>query len=210
MLFLRLAHLGTKQGFRFCTISGRKLAPAVLLVIELILLEQLVPTFLESALAPVLCPENSSRSSLFCHTSCPFYLFQTFPTTGGQRCSKIAEAEFLSLTSRLRQSQCEALFAAQSPFWLVLQPANARTPSFMVIITINPFQSQTLSMALTLVFADLIFLTRPDIGVKIVDRWTHAIRHQPFHNSRRTRCATSMQQHLVTTLWNQNSRLFQL
>lgn len=210
MLFLRLTHLGSQQGFRVRTVSGRKLTPTVLLVIELILLEQLVPAFLQSSLAPVLCPEHGSRYLSHGFLSCPFYLFQTLPTTGGQCGSKIAEAKFLSLTGRFRQSQRKALLTAQSPLRLVFQPANACTPSFMVIIAINPFQPQALSMALTLVLADLIFLTRPDIGVEIEDGGTHAIRHQPFNNGRRTGCTTSMQQHLVATLRNQNSRLFQL
>ena len=138
----------------------------------------------------------------------PFYLFQTLPTTGGQCCSKIAEAEFLSLTGCLSESQSEALLTAQSPFGLVLQPTNATAPPFMVVITVYPLQSQALSMTLTLVLSDFIFLAWPDIRIKIENGGTHAIRHQPLNNSRRTWCATSMQQHLVATLRNQNSWLF--
>ena len=183
MLFLRLAHLGTQQRFGVRAISGRELASAVLLVIEVVLLEQLVATLLESALAPVLSPELGSWSNLFCHMSCPLYLFQTLPATGGQRGGEIAEAQLLSLESCLGQSQRKALLTAQSPFGLVLQPANACTPPFVVIVTVYPFQSQTPGMALTLVLADLVFLARPDIGIEIEDGGTHAISHQPLHNS---------------------------
>ena len=61
MLQLGLAHLPTQQGLgkesRGTTLPCRELATAILLVVEVVLVQQLVATLLQTSLAPVLRPE---------------------------------------------------------------------------------------------------------------------------------------------------------
>ena len=182
MLLLRLSHLSTQQGLSVRAVSGRELTSAILLIIKVVLFEQLITTFLQATLAPVLCPEHRSGHFGHCFLSCPFYLFQTLPATGGQRGGEIAEAQLLSLTSRLGESQRETLFTAKSPFGLVLQPADVTTPCFVVVVAVNPTDAQTLGMTFALVFSNLVLLTRPDIRVIIEYGGAHAIVHQPLNN----------------------------
>ncbi len=52
----------------------------------------------------------------------------------------------------------------------------------MVVIAINPLNTQTLRMTLTLVLTDFVLLARPYIGVKIKDGGAHVMLKQPLNN----------------------------
>ena len=115
-------------------------------------------------------------------------------------------AEFLGFLRCLCQSERKALLTATSPLWFVLQAADAFTPLFMIVVTIDPRQSQCFRMAFTLVLSDLIFLTGPDIRIVIEYRRTDIMLHQPLDNRRGTWRTTSMQQNLLNPLRNYNRR----
>jgi hypothetical protein len=38
-------------------------------------------------------------------------------------------------------------------------------------------------MALALLLADFVLLTRPDVGIEIIDNGLYAVSHQPFYDS---------------------------
>ena len=186
MLALGLTHLGTQQGFGVRPITSRELTAAILLVIKSIFLEQLVATLLQATLAPVLRPEvNILRVCIDCFLSCEpstVNLFQTLPTAGGQRGGEIRNAEFLCLTGCRRQTHKEALLTAMSTLRFTLKSLDTATPRGVVVVAINPLNAQRLSVAFTLVLADVILLARPDIGIVIENRGAHTIGQQPLDN----------------------------
>ena len=160
----------------------RELTAAILLVVEVILSEQLVPTLLKASLPPVLGPEGGPLDSQFCLTTSPFYLLQTLPTAGSQRRRKILNTKTFRFLSGSLQSKREALFAASAPFRLSLQTADALQPMVVVVVAIDPPDTEALSMALTLVLADLVFLKGEDVRIIIEDGGAHVVGQHPLHN----------------------------
>ena len=152
-------------------ISHGKLATAVLLVIEVKFFQQLIPPFIKAALAPVLRPERRLRHRRLCQMTCTLNLFQTLPSAGGQCRGEIADTECLGLLRRGRQPQQETLFAASSSLRLSLQSAHILSPLLVIIVAIDPGQTQPLRMTFTLLFADLVLLPGPDIRIVIEYRW---------------------------------------
>ena len=72
--------------------AGRKFTPAILLIIEMIVSEQLVPAILKPALAPVLIPKDGSFDSLLRQMTGAIDLLQTLPARGGQRRGEIFQS----------------------------------------------------------------------------------------------------------------------
>ena len=170
----------------------REFTATILLVIEVKFFQQLVTTFIEATLAPVLGPKGGTLNSLFCKMPSILDLFEALPTAGGKCGGKVLDAKFLCLTGSNGQAEGKALLASTASFRLTFQPADILTPLFVVVIAINPGHSETLGMTLTLVLSDLIFLTRKDIRIVIENGRAYIMLYQPFNNGRRTRCTTGM------------------
>ena len=181
MLTFSFTHLLAQHGFGK-RLTRRKFTTTILLIVESIFFQQLVSTFLQTTLPPVLCPEIDTANSLLSSMTSTFYLLQTFPTTGGQCRSKIFDIEFCCFSCSSHQSNGKTLFTTSSTFRLTFQSTDTRTPRFMIVVIVYPFNAQRGRMTLTLLFAYLILFTRPYIGIIIVDGWAHTIRNQPFNN----------------------------
>ena len=162
----------------------RELAAAVLLVVEVVLLKQLVTTFLKTSLPPVLSPKCRPFDSLFCLTTSPLYLLQALPTARSQRCCKVLNTKTFRFLSSSLQSKREALLAASTPFGFSLQTADALQPMVVVVIAIDPLDAKALSMPLALVLTDLVFLKGKDVRIVIEDGGTHVMSQHPLHNGR--------------------------
>ena len=200
---LSLFHLFTFLPFRILT-------AAVLLVIEVKFFQQLITAFIEATLAPVLRPKDSSFDSLLCQMAGILYLFQTFPTRGRQRSSEVFDTEFFGFSSCNSQTERKAQFTATASLWFSFESTDVLPPMFVVVVAINPCESETLCMALTLVLADLILLKRIDIRIVIEYHRTNIVLHQPLDNRRGTRGTTGMQQNLSAPVWNNNRCFFHL
>lgn len=111
-----------------------------------------------------------------------FYLLETLPAAGGQRGGKPADAQFMGFAGSGYESQREALLAATPTLRLAFQAKDAVQPLFVVIVTINPLNSEAFGMAFALVLADLVLLKGVDIGIIIEYGGTHTIIEQPFNN----------------------------
>ena len=115
-----------------------KLTAAILLIIKLVLLEQLVTTFVESALAPVLLPELSAGNGLLGFHTCGGNLLNALPTGRGQGGSKETQTLSEGFLSSTGQPHQEALTAATAPFRLPLQSLHTAKPKLVVIVTVYP------------------------------------------------------------------------
>jgi hypothetical protein len=79
----------------------------------------------------------------------------------------------------------------------------------MVVVAINPGESETLCMAFALVLTDFVFLEGKDIRIVIENGRTNIMLYQPLYNGRGARGATSMKQYLASQiLWYYNRRPF--
>ena len=165
---------------------------AVLLIVEVVLLQKLVATLLKATLTPVLSPEDyagrchrcSCIDQLFCLVAGALYLLQALPTAGSQCGSKIFDAKFLGLLGCLDESQGKALFTAAASLRLALQSTDPLSPAFVIVVTINPPEPQTLCMTLALLLADFVFLARIDIGIVIKNGRAYIVLHQPLDDGR--------------------------
>jgi hypothetical protein len=52
----------------------------------------------------------------------------------------------------------------------------------MVVITVNPLNTKTLSMPFTLILANLVFLTRVDIGIIVENGRLYIMGKHPLHD----------------------------
>ena len=118
----------------------------------MVLLEQLVATILQTALAPVLCPEAREGGAhprplpkgwevgdyFLGSKTGTVDLLETLPAAGGQRGGKIRDAELLSLAGGSGKTQGKALFAATATLGFVLQSADMLQPRRMVVVVVNP------------------------------------------------------------------------
>ena len=161
-----------------------ELATTILLVVEVKFFQELVAPFLQATLAPVLIPEGGALDSLLCQMTSPIDLFETLPTTGSKGCREVLQSKFFRLPGSLRQTECKALLTPSAPFRFTLKATHILSPLVMIIIAINPSETETLCMAFTLVLADLIFLTGKDIGIIIEYCWANPIGEHPLHNRR--------------------------
>ena len=78
----------------------------------------------------------------------------------------------------------KTLQTAAATFRFSFQSPHCLQPSFMIIVTINPSDSETLCMALALLLSDIILLSGPDIRVKIKDGRPYVVLHHPLDDSR--------------------------
>ena len=161
-----------------------ELATTILLVVEVKFFQELVAPFLQATLAPVLIPEGGALDSLLCQMTSPIDLFETLPTTGCESRGEVLQPEFFRLPCRHCQTEHKALFAPFSSFGLTLKATHILSPLFMIVVAVNPRKTQTLCMSLTLVFANLIFLTGENVRIVIEYRRTNPIGEHPLDNRR--------------------------
>ena len=95
-------------------------------------------------------------------------------------------------------------------FWFSFKPTDVLPPLLVVVVSIDPSESETLCMTFTLVLADLVLLKRIDIRIVIEYHRTDVVLHQPLDNRRGTRGTTGMQQNLSAPIWNNNRRFLHL
>ena len=196
----------------------RELASAILLVIELVFFQQLVPTFLQAVFAPVLRPESDRlvycairRIAVcrFCGTQTRRVdLVQVLPSRRSKGGGEKRNIQFLRLTGGMEKPVVETRLAPSAPFGLMLQPFYGAKPLFMTPVIVYPLDSQTLCVPFALVLADLILLERVYVRIIIIDHWLDPMRQQPFYNSAGTGGATRVQQHFRAPLRNDNCWLF--
>ena len=148
----------------------------------MVFLEQLIAAFVQTTLAPVLCPEGDTINLLFCSMTGTFYLFKAFPSGRGQSGGKILDAQPFGHLSCCCQTQGEALLTTMATLRFPLQAMYAAKPRLVVVVTINPLQTEAFRMTLALVLAYLILLTGIDIGIEIEDDRYYAVSQQPLYN----------------------------
>ena len=164
--------------------GGTILAPAILLVVEVVFAKQLVATLVESALAPVLCPEASAGNGSLGGLSGTCDLFDALPARRGEGGGEPRESQLLRFACCCGQTQGEAKFAATSAFGFVLQSAYVVFPLLVVVVAVDPSHPEAISMPLALLLADLIFLKRVDVGIVIEDDGAQTMSQQPLDNGR--------------------------
>ena len=159
-----------------------ELAAAVLLVIETIFTDELLPALLKAAFAPVPVPPCHIRIKGGGISAGFVNLVQAFPSGGGKGGRDDMESVGMGIFCRAAQPQAEALQAASSALRLSFETADSLAPCIMVIVGVHDFKSEGSRIARTFVLADEVFLLRPDIGIAIEDRGTDAVLHEIFYN----------------------------
>ena len=175
-------------------------ASAILLVVEIVFLQQLVSSVLQSAFPPILFPEYGAGIAGGGSASCLEDLLQTFPPGGGKGGGEDGKAVFRSIVCRLRQPQGEALQATATALRLILQSLHGVQPVRMVIVGIDEVEVQGRDETYRLVFPYLILLLRIDIGVAIEYGGADAVLQHALDDGRRARCAARVQQHPIVSV----------
>ena len=122
--------------------------------------------------------------TLFCEQTGTIDLFETLPPAGGQCGRKEGDAQLLRFAGGSGETQCETLLTATTSLRLSLETTDPLTPSLVIIVAVDPADAQRLRMTLALLFTDIVLLTRPDIGIVIIDDRTDVVLYQPFDDSR--------------------------
>ena len=196
-------------------------ATAVLLVVEVVFTEQLVATFLQTALAPVLGPEkgvggmrwyritlNSGErggrwgDGLLGKEPSLVDLVEALPTGGGEGGGKIGDSEGLGLEGGGGETNAEALEAAGTPFGFVFKTLDLLEPGLMVVITVYPGDVEAVGMTLALILADIVFFAGVDVGVKVKDSGTDIVLEHPLHDGRGAGSTTGVEKNFVESFGN--------
>ena len=142
----------------FCIITRlaghAELAAAVLLVIEAIFTDKLLPALLKAAFAPVPVPPCHIRIKGGGISAGFVNLVQAFPSGGGKGGRDDMESVGMGIFCRAAQPQAEALQAASSALRLSFETADSLAPCIMVIVGVHDFKSEGSRIARTFVLAD--------------------------------------------------------
>ncbi len=98
---------------------------------------------------------------------------------------------------RARKAHVEAHGTTHAALRLALHALRAGEPILHVIIRIDKGNAHLLGEADILVFANLVFLQRVDVGVIEKDGEINPVRHHLFHQLARAWRAAGVHQHLV-------------
>lgn len=199
---------GTASGRTRGSEAHAEFAAAVLLVVELVFAEELVAAVLEAAFAPVLGPEGGAFDSLLGLEARLSDLVKAFPAGGGKGGGEVGDAKLLGLEGGGGEADAEALEAAGAAFGLVFKALDLLEPAVVVIVAINPRDVEAVGMAFALVFADVVFLARVDVGVEVEDGGADVVLKHPFDNGGGAGCAASVEQHLVKPFRDDDVVLF--
>ena len=66
-------------------------------------------------------------------------------------------------------------------------------PLLVVVVAVDPLQSEALGMSLALLLANLVFLAWEDIGIVIENGGAQTVCKHPLNNGRRTRGAAGVE-----------------
>jgi len=182
-----------------------ELTPAILLIIEIVLLDDGNTTFAQSTFAPILFPPNHigiMRSGIM---SGFVDLLQAFPSAGSKGGGDDRETVFVGITGSVQQAHLEATKATSSPLRFLLHPFDVTEPVFVIIIGIHYLQAKGLGIAGTFVFTDVVLFQRIDIGIAIINDGGDTMLHQALDDGRRAGSTTSMEEHFIGS-----SRYFEL
>ena len=157
-------------------------AATVGLVVEVVFVEELIATLLESAFAPVLCPEEGAFYGLLGCKSSLVDLIEALPTGGGEGGGKVRDAECFCLEGSGGEADAEALQTTPTAFGLMLETLNLLEPLFVVIIAVNPWDVEAVGMAFALVLADIVFFAWVDVGIEVKDGRTDVVLEHPLDN----------------------------
>ena len=114
----------------------------------------------------------------------------------------MGDAELLGLKGGGGEADAEALETAGTSFGFVLETLDLLKPSLMVVVPVNPRDAETVGMAFAFVFADFVFLAGVDVGIEIEDGGADVVLEHPLNDGGGTGSATSMEQHLMKSVWN--------
>ena len=78
----------------------------------------------------------------------------------------------------------------------------------MVVVTINPSDAETFCMTFALLLADIVFLTRIDVGIEVEDGGTDVVLQHPLDNGGGAGGTTSVEENLVEPFWDEDVVLF--
>lgn len=100
------------------------------------------------------------------------------------------------------ETDAEALEAAGTSFGFLFQALNLLEPLFMVIVAVYPTDAEAVGVAFAFVLADVVFLAWVDVGIEIEDGGADVVLEHPLNDGGGTGSATSMEQHLMKSVWN--------
>ena len=140
--------------------SHAELTTTILLIVKAIFLQQLVSSLVKATLSPILCPKHSVGNLFLCITTSRLNLLDAFPTRRSQGGGEMANSHLMGETGGGHQPHLKTAKTSFPPFWFTFQPFYGVQPCTMIVIAINPFESQRFSMALALLLANFIFLQR--------------------------------------------------
>lgn len=195
---------GQKGGFLRQSAALTKFTATILLIVEAIFTQELVPTVAESSLTPVLRPELSAGHCLLRRQAGSSNLLKTLPPRRSQRGGEVAQPQLTGLLRRSQQPHVEALLTAAAALGLMFQSLHAAAPSLVVVVAVNPCQAETLGMAFALLLADVVLLAGPDVGIKIEDSGAHAVLQHPLHDGTGTGGTAGVEQHLGAAPFGQD------
>ena len=162
--------------------SHTELTTAIQLIVEAECFQELVAAVGEATLSPVLRPEVRVGHGRLGGKACPRDLLDALPTGGGERGGEVVQAEGLRLLGGDGQAMTEAEFTAWPAFRLILQALDAAKPRLVVVVAVNPPQSEALSVALAFFLANLVLPQWVDVGIEIEDCGADVVRHHPLYN----------------------------
>ena len=186
--------------------TNAELTSAILLVVEVVLPDQGVASFLEASLAPVLFPPDQFRIGLDCLAACLVDLVKAFPAGGCQGGGHQAKSVGRCIFGGAFQPQAETAEASASALGLVFEPVHRRPPACVVIILIDYLQAEREGKPGAFLLPFEILLQRVDVGIAVVKGRSDSVVKKTFHNRTAARSATGVQQHPVNPLRSNHCR----
>ena len=180
--------------------ADAEFATAVLLVVEVVLVEELVAAVLEAGFAPVLWPEEGGgmrwhrimlngrgrgkerSDGLLGKEACLVDLVEVLPTGGGEGGGEVGNAELLGLECGGGETDAEALEAAGTAFGFVFKSLDLLEPCLVVVVTVYPWDVEAVGMTFAFVFADVVFFAWVDVGIEVEDGGVDVVLEHPLDN----------------------------
>ena len=106
----------------------------------------------------------------------------------------MGDAELLGLKGGGGEADAEALETAGTSFGFVLETLDLLKPSLMVVVPVNPRDTETVGMAFAFVFADFVFLAGVDVGIEVEDGGADVMLEHPFDDGGRAGGAAGVEE----------------
>lgn len=176
-------------------LTDAELAAAVLLVVEIVLLDELEAAFLKAAFAPVPVPPDDIGIEGDGMTAGLVDLVEAFPAGGGEGGGDDPEAMLMGIRGSTLKADTETLQTAAAALRLAFKASDRSEPTVMVIVGIDDFKAEGLRISAAFILPDQIFLLWPDVWVAIEYDGPDAASHQTFDDGRRAWRTACVQQH---------------